>query len=122
MSEDFIKVVLYNMEEQDFSLCACGGFHYIGKNYKAFRCTDCKRLFCGGMTEISSNAPEEIKKYHENLISQCILMWCENTECRKYYCIKCFENRLENKKSYCCYDCGGFWCCTERKCNCVTVE
>jgi hypothetical protein len=120
----FIKILRYGMKKLDFEACACGGFHYVGKdNYHAYRCPGCQNLFCNGMTtdyldENSDDEASEIVRLNEELAYKCEYALCEGcTTDVQGSCPECFKDGRSNL-SYCA-ECDEYWCCPEHKgCEC----
>lgn len=99
---DFLTVLKYTMNQADFDLCACGGFHYMGKqNYYAFECCLCRKIFCDGLTrdQIPDSAPDSVKRAHEALSSKCKFIFC--VSCPYGYCRECHENRYNSDHPVC---------------------
>jgi hypothetical protein len=112
---DFLKMLKYNMQRQDFDFCACGGFHYIGKNnYNAFKCKGCNNLFCNGMSgDNLDKKNKEIMESYDKLSNLCEFVECDRWNCVIVYCRNCVKDKMFH-----CEKCGVSWCCEEHKtCN-----
>jgi len=111
---DLYNVIKFTMSEQDFDICACGGFHYIGKsNYNAIRCDLCKNLFCNYMNEISENASIKVKESHDTIAEKCNIYDCK--ECNSEFCTTCKDKSMKY-----CDNCDSYWCVKHYnyKCEC----
>ena len=118
MNKDLFNVVKYNMKTDDFDVCACGGFHYTGKcNYHAYKCLQCSNLFCNGMTQMPDEAPDDIKRIHQELSERCLFILCGNVDCSNGYCNDCLNKKLHPMPG--CEKCKVVWCCWDHMtCTC----
>ena len=107
---DLLKNIKQQLAKYDMEICACGGVHYVGKNnYHAFRCLNCKNLFCDGLTDHDENDE------NDEAIN-CSFIHCDFETCRNGYCEACYEQRSPMPG---CGTCGVSWCCRDHMtCEC----